>query len=169
MLLRVLTVVLLMIVSATAGFFIPRLLQYPSRIEFKYKFADQIPNPKSVAANVAYECSAITQAEVYENRLDNPTGNAGSGKGGDEVALKISSDGKGILVSFPYAATNDTTDVGEPIPIASQSESYVVASRAKGPDVVTVILDLSTLKAVYSYSGQGLAGIRGRSLLLACH
>ncbi len=166
---RVLTIIALVIGSAAAGFFVPRLLQFPSRIEFRYKFPDQIPTAKPIAANVGYECTATTQSEVYENRLGNPMGNAAAGKGGDEVTLKVTTDGKGILVSFPFAAADDTGDVSAPIPIASQNENYVVASRANGPDVLTLILDVGTLKAIYSYSGQGLAGIRGRSMLLACH
>jgi len=165
---RVLTIVAAIIVAAAAGFFVPRFFQFPPRIDFKYRFGDPILTPKPIAPNVSYECVAFTQAEVYENREDGPTANVSSGKGGDEVALKITEDGKGMMISFPFAAANDTADFDKPIPIAAQNGNYVVASRTNGADIVTLILDVNTLKAVYSYSGQGMVGIRGRSLLLGC-
>ena len=161
-------VVIAAVAGAAAGFFIPRLLQLPSRIDFKYKFPDLGTVAKPIAPGLTYACTAITQAEVYENREAEPTANVGSGKGGDEVLLKISDDRKGILVSFPFAATADASDTSEPLPIVNESASYVVASKASGTDIVTVFLDVSTLKAIYTYTGQGMVGIRGRSLLLAC-
>jgi len=161
-------VVIAALAGAAAGFFIPRLLQWPSRIDFKYRFPDRTTASKPIAPGLIYACTAVTQAEVYENREAEPTANVGSGKGGDEVSFKISDDKKGILVAFPFAAAADASDVSEPLPIVNQSGSYVVASRASGTDIVTVFLDVSTLKAIYTYTGQGMVGIRGRSLLLAC-
>ena len=163
----VLMIVVLVIAAAAAGFFVPRYFQYPSRIDFKYKFPDQVISPKPIAPNVSYDCLSMTRAEVYENRDDGPTANVSSGKGGDVVSLKVSSDGKGFLVSFPYAAADDT-DFSAPVPIASNTEGLVVANKSNGTDLVSIIFDLNTLKAIYSFTGQGMTGIRGRSLLLAC-
>jgi len=57
---------------------------------------------------------------------------------------------------------------GAPIPITSKNGDNIVASRTGDLDVVTLVFDVSTLKAVFSYTGQGMTGIRGRSILLAC-
>jgi hypothetical protein len=167
-LLRILGIVALVIVAAAAGFLVPRFLQYPSRIDFSYKFPDQIIDPKPIAPNVTYGCNAMTQAEVYENREDGPTANVASGRWGDVVSLKISSDGKGIVVSFPFAVVSDTSEIADPIPIVSRSGNYVLASKMNGTDTFTILFDTGTLKAIYSYAGQGMTGIKGRSLLLAC-
>ena len=167
-LVRIAGIVALVAIAAAAGFFVPRFLQYPSRIDFSYKFPDQIIDPKPIAPNVTYNCNAMTQAEVYENRADGPTANVASGRWGDIVSLKISGDGKGIAVSFPFAVASDTGDIADSIPIVSQNGNYVMASKMNGTDIFTVLLDTGTLKAIYSYAGQGMTGIKGRSLLLAC-
>ena len=61
------------------------------------------------------------------------------------------------------------TDAGDPIPITVWAQGFIVANRARGLDIVSLVLDTKTLKAVVSYTGQGTLGIKGRSLLLACH
>jgi len=33
----------------------------------------------------------------------------------------------------------------------------------------SLIFDLKTLKAIYSYTGQGMLGIKGQSILFTCH
>ena len=168
--LRVLVIIGVVIAAAAAGFFVPRLLQFPSQLALKYKFPDQDATTaaKPIAPNESYACSAVTQAETYENRMDGPTGNASAGKGGDEVTLKVSGDGKGISVELPFDIANGATVSPQPIPITAQDGSYVVASRAEGVDIVTLVFDTATLKAVFSYTGQGMMGIRGRSILIAC-
>ena len=165
---RVLVIVALVIAVAAGGFFIPRLLQFPNQIAFRFKFPDQDVSKKPIAPNESYACTAITQAEVYENREDGPTGNAGAGHWGDDVTLKVSSDGKGISVVLPFDVANGATVPADAIPIVSIDGSYVVATRSDAPGVVTLVLDVSTLKAVFTYSGQGMTGIRGRSILIAC-
>jgi len=167
--LRVLLIVGLVIVAAAAGFFVPRLLQFPSQLALRYKFPDQAATvAKPIAPDESYACSAVTQAETYENRIDGPTGNASAGKGGDVVTLKVSSDGNGISVELPFDIANGAAVSPQPIPITARDGSYVVASRAEGVDIVTLVFDTSTLKAVFSDTGQGLIGIRGRSILIAC-
>jgi hypothetical protein len=165
---RVVSIVALIVVAAAAGFFVPRFFQLPNQIAFRFKFPDQDVSTKPIAPGVEYACSAITQSEVYENREDGPTGNAGAGKWGDEVALKVSSDGKGISIILPFDITNGATVSPDPIPIVSRDDNGIVASRLDALGVVTLVVDVTTLKAVFSYSGEGMTGIRGRSILIAC-
>jgi hypothetical protein len=78
-------------------------------------------------------------------------------------------DGKGIFMLPASAVRAGATDAGDPIPITSASKAYIVASRANGLDVHTLILDVRTLKAVWTYTGQGMSGIKGFATVLACH
>ena len=106
---------------------------------------------------------------AYENRLDGPTANARAGAGTEHVAIRMSPDGKGIFMLPASAVRAGASDAGDPIPITSASKTYIVASRANGLDVHTLILDVRTLKAVWTYTGQGMLGIKGFATLLACH
>jgi hypothetical protein len=77
-----------------------------------------------------------------------PTANAHSGVGTDKVALKIASDGKGIFALTAFQMSAGATDAGDPIPITLTTKDYIVASRADGLDVTSLILGVKTLKAV---------------------
>ena len=138
--------------------------------EYTLKFPDRDPkyvNP--VAPSEEYACDPITEAVAYENRLDGPTANARAGAGTEHVAIRMSPDGKGIFMLPASAVRAGATDAGDPIPITSASKTYLVASRANGLDVHTLILDVRTLKAVWTYTGQGMWGIKGFATVLACH
>ena len=138
--------------------------------EYTLKFPDRDPkyvNP--VAPSEEYACDPITEAVAYENRLDGPTANARAGAGTEHVAIRMSPDGKGIFMLLASAVRAGATDAGDPIPITSASKAYIVASRANGLDVHTLILDVRTLKAVWTYTGQGMLGIKGFAAVLACH
>lgn len=168
--LRKLTIGMLMTVAAAAGFYVPRFMQYPSQADFKFSFPDTTPTlVRTVAPNVDYGCNVITEAVAYENRLDGPTANARSGTGANKIALKIANDGKGIFLLNSYDVGIGATDAGDPIPITLKIKDYIVASSANGLEVKTLILNEKTLKAVFSFTGQGMLGIKGYSLLLACH
>ena len=157
--------------GATAGYHVLRLLQYPRQATFRVALPDT-SYVRPVAPNQDYGCNAVTEASVYEDRLDGPTANALSALPGDaaeKVAIKFSADGKGVYVLTSTAVKYGATDAGNPIPLTSKSDAYIVASRNDGLNVETLIVDVKTLKAVLSYTGQGLLGsVRGRSLLLTC-
>jgi hypothetical protein len=72
-------------------------------------------------------------------------------------------------VAWPSPDAYGATDAGEAIPITLWTKSYIVASRANGLDVHTLIIDAATLKAVWSYIGRSILGIKGSALLLACY
>jgi len=68
--LKPLTVGILLILAAAAGFYIPRLMQYPSQSEFSVNLAD--PDPKwlePLTANAAFACDAAIEAMAFENSL----------------------------------------------------------------------------------------------------
>jgi hypothetical protein len=173
---RVLTVGTLMALSAAAGFYFNHLAHDPSEPELELNFPDynpQLVNP--VTPGQEYGCDATTEAEAAENRIHTngaglaPTANARSGTATDKVALRIAEDGKGVYALFAFDVAHGATDAGDPIPIIEQTSDYLVASRRDNLGVTSLILDVKTLKAVVSFTGQGMLGTKGRSLLLQCH
>ena len=164
----------LIALGAVGGIYVNRLVQRGEG-DLELRFPDSDPKVlRSVAAGQDYGCNAVTEAETFENHLHTegtraaPTANARSGAGTDKVALKITNDGKGILLLSASDVGHGVTDAGDPIPITVWAQGVIVANRARGLDVVSLVLDVKTLKAVVTYTGQGMLGINGRSLLLAC-
>jgi hypothetical protein len=172
---QVITIGALMVLSAAGGFYFNRLVHDPGKADLELDFPDiDSQFIEAVAPNKEYGCSAITEAEASENRIHTggaglaPTANALSGTATDKVALRIAADGKGLFLLFAFDVAHGATDAGEPLPILQQTKNYVVASRPDVLGVTSVILDAKTLKAVVSFTGQGMLGIKGRSLLLQC-
>ena len=162
--------VVLIALGAVGGVYVNRLLQRGEG-DLELRFPDSDPKVlRPVVAGQDY-----TKAEAFENHIHTegtrpaPTANARSGVGTDKVALKITNDGKGILLLSASDVGHGVTDAGDPLPITVWTQGFIVANRARGLDIVSLVLDLKTLKAVVSYTGQGTLGINGRSLLLACH
>jgi hypothetical protein len=96
--------VILIALGAVGGVYVDRLLQRGEG-DLELRFPDSDPKLVSaVAAGQDYGCTAVTEAETFENHLHTegartaPTANARSGTGADKVALKITNDGKGILL-----------------------------------------------------------------------
>ena len=100
--------------------------------------------------------------------LDGPSANAHAGHGTEKVALTLSSDGKTLSVLYAYDLANGVT---EPIPLVvhSRTSSYIVAAGEQTLGETAVILDVRSGKAVISFTGQGMLGIKGSSLLMQCH
>jgi hypothetical protein len=173
---------ILMSLAALAGFYVPRFVQYPAYAEFAAIFPDPAKDyAKEFSLDRGWGCSAVAIANAYENRLaaagapERPSGFAISGltegnQPAEKFAIKMSDDKKGILLLSADQLNVGITNADEPIPITYDASdgSYVVANKAEGIDVTTIILDLRTLKGVISYTGQGMLGMKGRSSLIAC-
>jgi ribosomal protein L7Ae-like RNA K-turn-binding protein len=88
--------------------------------------------------------------------------------GTEKLALKLSGDGKTLSVLYAYDVGIGVT---EPIPLAvhSKTTSYVVAAGQQILGETAVILDVKSWKAVVSFTGQGMLGIKGSSYLVQCH
>jgi hypothetical protein len=128
----------------------------------------QFPDLRYSPSSMNLGCTAVTEGSVFENRLDGPTANAHAAPGTEKLALTLSDDRK--TLSLLYA-----NDVGvgatEPIPLevhSITSSSIMAAGRQLGGETA-VILDLKTWKAVVSFTGQGMFGIKGSSFLVQCH
>jgi hypothetical protein len=74
------------------------------------------------------------------------------------------------FLSLLYAA-DIACGATEPIPLAVHSNTpfYVVAAGQQTLGETAVILDVKSWKAIVSFTGQGVVGIRGSSFLVQCH
>jgi hypothetical protein len=158
---RVVLMVLLVAAAGVLGYF-GRGLTGPT--DTKLQFPDRSYSPSALDLG----CDVVTEGSAYEDRLDGPTANGHAGTGTEKVALSLSSDGKTLSVLYAFDVGNGAT---QPIPLAvhSKTPSYIVAAGQQLLGETSVILDIKTGKAVISFTGQGMLGIKGSSYLMQCH
>lgn len=153
----------LLIAGAAAGGYFSRELTASKSFDTKIAFPDLSYSPSTFDLG----CSVITEGSAFEDRLDGPSANAHAGIGTEKLALKLSSDAKTLSILYAYDVGNGAT---EPIPLTvhSKTTSYIVAAGQQLLGKTAVILDVKTWKAVVSYTGQGMLGIKGSSYLIQC-
>jgi hypothetical protein len=154
---RVVTAIILMLAAGTGGYFYAK----SEPPYFSMKFPDRGYKPSSMSLG----CEAVAQGSAYENKLAG-TANAESGPNADNLALSLSQDGKTLSILYAYDVSNGST---QPIQVHSKTASYIVAQGQQTLGETAVILDVQSLKAVVTYTGQGILGIKGNSYLLQCH
>jgi hypothetical protein len=160
--LRYLVMILLMAAAGVAGYF-SRELFASKTLDASLPFPDLGYTPSSFDLG----CTVITEGAAFENRLNGPTANAHAGPGTEKLALKLSGDGKTLSVLYAYDVGIGATD---PIPLAvhSKTASYIVAAGQQTLGETAVILDVKSWKAIVSFTGQGMIGIKGWSYLVQC-
>jgi len=57
----------------------------------------------------------------------------------------------------------------EEFKITSNSSSYMMAEERLTLGVALIIIDVRTMKMVWSFNGQGMLGIKGETVLFQCH
>jgi hypothetical protein len=57
----------------------------------------------------------------------------------------------------------------EEFKITLNNSSYIMAQEQLTLGVALIILDVRTLKMVWSFNGQGMLGMKGESVLFQCH
>jgi hypothetical protein len=158
---RLIAIFLLMSFSAAAGYFIPALLKSSNQSDVELAFPDH-----TFRASSNLGCKVVTEGRAFEDRLGH-TANAHAGTGTEKLALILSTDRKTLSVLYAYDVGIGAT---EPIPldVHSNTSSYIVAAGQQTLGETAVILDWKTLKAVVSFTGQGMIGIKGSSYLVQC-
>jgi hypothetical protein len=71
-------------------------------------------------------------------------------------------------VLFAYDVANGASE-GQMLRIVSTSDPYIVAVGNGTLATYSLILNVKTLKAVFSFNGQGMLGVKGISTLFICH
>jgi len=159
---RYIVTILLIAVAAAAGYF-SRELTASKTFAAKVPFPDRGYSPSTFDLG----CDVIMEGAAFEDYFDK-TANARAGLGTEKLALKLSSDGKTLSVLYTYDVSLGVT---EPIPLAvhSKTTSYIVAAGQQILGETAVILDVKSWKAIVSFTGQGMLGIKGSSYLVQCH
>jgi hypothetical protein len=164
----------------------------PIRLRDCFKFNvdeldDGVSDALTIAKALLHECRSEVQKAITDEVLRNMhspknqkrkldrsviesmalTANARAGVATENLALKLSGDGK--TLSLLYAA-DVAYGATEPIPLVvhSKTTSYVVAAGQQTLGETAVILDVKSWKAVVSFTGQGMLEIRGSSFLVQC-
>jgi hypothetical protein len=159
-------VLALMALSGAAGFYIPRMLQGSAQTELYLPLPDGKPS-RPFAQTFEYGCKSIVDATAQETIFEPKSAIAKSGPGPDSAGISISQDRKTIKILFAYDLSNGVTE-GQTLRVTSLTDTYLVANSAEGLNIFSLILNLKTLKAVYSFTGQGMLGIKGWSSLMMC-
>lgn len=159
---RRLLTILLIATAAVAGFF-SREFTSSKTFDAKMPFPDLGYSPSTFDLG----CAVATEGSAFEDRLEGPTANAHAGPGTEKLALRLSGDGKTLSVLYAYDIGNGVT---EPIPLTvhSKTTSYIVAAGQQTLGETAVILDVKSWKAIVSFTGQGMLGIKGSSYLVQC-
>jgi hypothetical protein len=118
-------------------------------------------------ASLDLGCSAIMTGTAYEDRFEH-SANVRVEHEGAKLALRISPDRKKAYVLYAFDVSNGVTEPVE-LDVESATSSYIVAHGAQLVGGTSIILDMKTYKAVVNYTGQGLLGIKGGSVLAQCH
>jgi hypothetical protein len=162
MMVRFLVAALLIVLGAVGGYFYAQHDKLHSELEFA--LADGTPSRSEI---YDYGCKGIVNATAGENVFPK-NARALSGVSEDNASLHITPDKKGISVLFAYDVANGASE-GQMLRIVSTSDPYIVAVGSGTLATYSLILNVKTLKAVFSFNGQGMLGVKGISTLFICH
>ena len=87
---------------------------------------------------------------------------------GIESSCSRSDDGKQLLLMRAMDVSVGVTDAEE-FKITSSSSNYLMAEERLLLGVALIIVDVRTMKMVWSFNGQGMLGIKGETMLFQCH
>jgi hypothetical protein len=158
---RVLVAALLIILGPVAGYLYAQKDKLHS--DLTIPLADGTPSPSGLDD---LNCKGIVDATAEENLLTN-NARALSGVSEAAASVQFSPDKEGINVLFNHDVANGRSG-GRMLRIVSTSDPYVVAVGSEALTSHSMILNVKTLKAVYSFNGQEKQGMIGISTLLTC-
>jgi hypothetical protein len=155
-------------IGAALGHFGPGLVRAGDQTEFEFQAAD--PDPKYVKPprpGQSYGCDPLARGNVFDNRFTRKA-TIWASQSASNVALRVSDDGKRLLLMRAMDVSAGTTEPEE-FKITLNNSSYIMAQEQLTLGVALIILDVRTLKMVWSFNGQGMLGMKGESVLFQCH
>jgi hypothetical protein len=156
-------------VGAALGYFGPGLVRGADETEFRFPAPD--PDPKYVKPprpGQSYACDPLAGGNVTEERVTHNAIVWVSQSSASKVAVRVSDDGKQLLLMRAMDVSVGVTDAEE-FKITSSSSNYLMAEERLLLGVALIIVDVRTMKMVWSFNGQGMLGIKGESVLFQCH
>jgi hypothetical protein len=178
---RVLTIGMLMILAAVAGFYARDYRRYNEMDErhfaFPHRIEDTIKPPKpNQELAIAYSSASEnvfgdhnSWAYLWNGKEPPRDAEVYSGPASDNFALRMSANGKGIFILSDEDVRLGVSDPGDPIPIVSNYGQYLRASDTRDTTrIKTLVMDTKTLRAIWSFTGLSASGIEGNSIVLQC-
>jgi hypothetical protein len=155
-------------VVAAVSFLLGR---HTTELTYAVDFPDPPPSfVNAIEPNGSFACTAAADAFGYESHYPpKPIAKAQANAGTDKLALRVAPDGKGIYMLTAASTAAGVTDAGDRNPIVTSTSDYVVASKADLLAVTTIILSRKTLKGVWNFTGLGMLGMEGQSVIISCH
>jgi hypothetical protein len=166
---RLFFLILALAVAAALGHFGPGLVRATDETEFAFPAPD--PDPKYVKPprpGQSYACDPLAGGNVTENRLAHNAIVWVSQSSASKVAVRVGDDGKQLLLMRATDVSAGVTDPEE-FKITSSGSSYLMVEERLILGVALLIIDVRTMKMVWSFNGQGMLGIKGETVLFQCH
>ena len=159
---------LALLVGAGVGHFGPAFVFAGERTEWTLPAPDPSPQfIKPAKPGASFACDPLADAEVVDNRF-NHKATVWTTKQASPVALEISTDGKRLSLMRAMDVSHGATQPEE-FEITSNTTSYNLAEDGQLTlGVGLIIFDVHTMKAVWSFNGQGMLGMKGETVLFQC-
>jgi hypothetical protein len=119
------------------------------RTEYKFVTAyDEHKGRQPVTNGTSLACKSLSDALVSESQIGERNVTARAAPGTDDVALKISDDGRSQSLLTAADIRAGVTAAGQPLAIIDKTPNYIVASRYIWPDYIVVMINIDTGNAV---------------------
>jgi hypothetical protein len=159
---------LALLVGAGVGRFGPAFVFAADKTELTFPAPD--PDPKFVGPpkpGAAFACDPLADANVFDGRFKHEA-TVWTNYEASKVAIQISGDGKRLSL---MRATDVSAGITQPeeFKITLSGSTSLMAEEQLTGGVALLFLDARTLKAVWSFNGQGMLGLKGETVLFQCH
>ncbi|MHC2620084.1 hypothetical protein ACVIW2_002116 [Bradyrhizobium huanghuaihaiense] len=115
----------------------------------------------------SFGCDPLASANVFDDRVQHAA-TVWTKYEASKVAIQISDDGKRLLVMKAMDVSTGSTQPEE-FKVTSSGSSYLLAEEPLTLGKALLILDVRTMKMVWSFNGQGMLGMKGETVLFQCH
>ena len=167
---RLFFIILFALGVAALGYFGPSLVRAATD-KTEYTFSAPDPDPKYVnppRPGQSYGCDPLASANVFDDRFTKKA-TIWARYEASNVAIRVSDDGKRLLLMRATDVSHGTTDPEEFKITSLNGSSYLMAREELLLGVALIIFDVRTMKMVWSFSGQGMLGMKGETVLFQCH
>jgi hypothetical protein len=159
---RFIAVGAVVLISVALGYFVRDYIDTTATTVISVPFPDMGHKPSSLDLG----CTSLLVGAAYENRFDH-TADVRVERAPTKLALRISPDKKKAYVLYAFDVENGATEPIE-LNVESATEAYIIAHGQQIVGSTNVILDMQTYKAIINYTGQGMLGIKGGSVVVQC-
>jgi hypothetical protein len=166
---RVLFFILTLVVGAALGHFGPQFVVAAS--DKPTELASPAPDPNSQYVKApkpgeSFGCAPLESANVFDDRLKH-NATVWTNYKASNLAIQVSGDGKKLLLARATDVSNGAAQPEE-FKITTNGAYYLMATEDLTLGTAHIIFDVRTMKMVWSFTGQGMLGMKGETVLLQC-